>query len=117
MSFARAIRRGFFLKARLGVNGTQKASRSFGTDATGRVASAIELLLRAGAGRRASRRPSYQPMAACGMPRRESPQQGRVRSFLARSKIEVLDRPKRIHQLEQRCKNNLNKKSATNHCK
>src|SRR6267154_950092 len=45
MSLARTISRGAFLRARLGVNGTQKASRSFGTDATGRVASDIGCLL------------------------------------------------------------------------
>src|SRR3954463_8707308 len=45
MSFARMIRRGAFLNARFGVNGTQKAARSFGTDATGRVASDIGFLL------------------------------------------------------------------------
>ena len=32
MSLARAIRRGAFLKARLGVNGIQNASRSLGRD-------------------------------------------------------------------------------------
>jgi hypothetical protein len=31
MSLARTIRRGAFLKARLGVNGTQNDARSFGT--------------------------------------------------------------------------------------
>src|SRR5262245_57907965 len=41
MSLARAISRGAFLNARFGVNGTQNAARSFGTDATGRVASDI----------------------------------------------------------------------------
>src|SRR6188472_1786179 len=42
MSFARAISRGAFLKARFGVNGTKNASRSFGTvGASGRVASDI----------------------------------------------------------------------------
>src|ERR1043165_1281457 len=45
MSFARTISRGAFLKARFGVNGTQKASRSFGTDARGRAASDIVVLL------------------------------------------------------------------------
>src|SRR5215216_5314551 len=47
MSLARAISRGAFLKARLGVNGTQKAARSLGTvAATSRVsASDIESLL------------------------------------------------------------------------
>src|SRR4051812_31810508 len=44
MSFARAISRGAFLNARFGVKGTQNASRSFGTVATGRVASDIVLL-------------------------------------------------------------------------
>ena len=33
MSLAREMSRGFFLKARLGVNGSQKALRSFGTSA------------------------------------------------------------------------------------
>src|SRR5256885_15608468 len=48
MSLARAISRGAFLKARLGVNGTKNASRSFGTvGASGRVASDISSLLRA----------------------------------------------------------------------
>src|ERR1044072_9276172 len=45
MSFARTIRRGAFWNARFGVNGTQKACRSLGTDATGRVASDIVVLL------------------------------------------------------------------------
>src|ERR1044072_5214406 len=45
MSFARTISRGAFLKARFGVNGTQKASRSFGRDARGRAASDIVVLL------------------------------------------------------------------------
>src|SRR3954453_21519577 len=47
MSLARAISRGFFLNARLGVNGTKNASRSFGTvGASGRVASDISSLQR-----------------------------------------------------------------------
>jgi hypothetical protein len=51
------------------------------------------------------------------MPRRESPQQGRVGSFLARSKIEIA-RPKNgILQLEHELANNLNEKDATDHCK
>ena len=33
MSLARETRRGFFLKARLGVNGSQNALKSFGTSA------------------------------------------------------------------------------------
>src|SRR5580658_769644 len=35
MSLAREMRRGRFLKARLGVNGSQKAARSLGTSARG----------------------------------------------------------------------------------
>src|SRR3954451_1883240 len=47
MSLARAISRGFFLKARFGVNGTKNASRSFVTvGASGRVASDISSLQR-----------------------------------------------------------------------
>src|SRR5579863_2025063 len=38
MSLAREIRRGFFLKARFEVNGSQKASRSLGTSARGAAA-------------------------------------------------------------------------------
>ena len=35
MSLAREMSRGLFLKARLGVNGSQKALKSFGTSARG----------------------------------------------------------------------------------
>src|SRR4051794_16775719 len=70
MSLAREISRGFFLNARFGVNGTQNASRSFGTvGASGRVASDMESLLRtdlATVGEPC--RPSYQPIGRCGMP-------------------------------------------------
>src|SRR5438034_4123871 len=71
MPLARTIRRGAFLKARFGVNGTQKASRSFGTvGASGRVASDMAFLLRTTrdrAGRPLS--PSlYQPIGGYGMP-------------------------------------------------
>src|ERR1700752_2398580 len=70
MSFARAISRGFFLKARLGVNGTKNASRSFGpVGASGRAASDISSPLQAAFW---SPAPLYQPIGVRGMPGRES---------------------------------------------
>src|ERR1700675_2048340 len=52
MSFARVISRGAFLKARLGVNGIQNASRSLGRASAERRASERDMRgLRAGAGR------------------------------------------------------------------
>src|SRR5215210_2145858 len=65
MSFAREIRRGFFLNARFGVNGTQNASRSFGTvGASGRVASDMSFLLQAAENRRTGSDRPYIRMKA-----------------------------------------------------
>src|SRR6185295_14698872 len=66
MSLARAINRGAFLNARLGVNGTQKASRSFGTDATGRAASGIESLLSQGGAGLGAAYSNPRARAECG---------------------------------------------------
>src|SRR5436309_14400058 len=71
MSFARAISRGAFLKARFGVNGTKNASRSFGTvGASRRVAS--DIFISPASDVCGVCLPLYQPFAVCGMPAGES---------------------------------------------